>query len=80
MDTSTAPIDWRTALREQGRTIRWLAIQTGRPPRTVYAYSRGALTAPDEWLASASLALDVPVIDTLIVTVTRRFADGEATA
>jgi hypothetical protein len=81
MDTSTAPIDWRTALREQGRTIRWLAIQTGKSPRTVYGYSRGDLIAPADWLANAGRAMGIPVIDTLIVTVTRRFADdAEATA
>ena len=79
MDTPTIPTDWRTVLREQGRTIRWLALQTGRPPRTVYAYSQGRLQAPDDWLTAASEALGVPVIDTLIVTVTRQFS-GEATA
>ena len=78
MDTPTAPTDWRTVLDEQGRTIRWLAIQTGRPPRTVYAYSRGALKAPAEWLADASKALGVPVVDTLVVTITRQFTEGAA--
>ena len=49
--------DWRTVLREQGRTLRWLAIQTGKSPRTVYAYSRGDLVPPPEWMAAASRVL-----------------------
>lgn len=57
MDTPTERTDWRTVLREQGRTIRWLAIQTGRPPRTIYAYSRGDLRPTAEWLAAASRVL-----------------------
>jgi predicted transcriptional regulator len=63
MDTSTAPIDWRAALRDQGRTIRWLAQATGRTPRTVYAYSQGTRTPTADWLARVEHALGVPVID-----------------
>lgn len=54
--TTTTPV-WRTVLREQGRTIRWLAIQTGKSPRTVYAYSRRELVPPPDWIAAASLVL-----------------------
>jgi hypothetical protein len=61
MDKPTAPTDWRTTLIEQGRTLRWLAVQTGKSPRTVYAYSRGELTPPAKWLVLASLALGVDV-------------------
>jgi len=61
MDTPTERTAWRTVLREQGRTIRWLAIQTGKAPRTVYAYSRGDLVPPAEWIAAASAALGVEV-------------------
>ena len=61
MDTSTARNAWRTVLYEQGRTLRWLAVQTGKAPRTVYAYSRGDLIPPDEWLAAVSELLGVPV-------------------
>ncbi len=61
MDTPTARNDWRTVLREQGRTFRWLAVQTGKSPRTVYAYSRGDLVPPPEWIAAASLVLGVEV-------------------
>lgn len=57
MDTPTAQSAWRAVLKEQGRTIRWLAIQTGRPVRTVYAYSRGELVPTREWLAAASAVL-----------------------
>jgi lambda repressor-like predicted transcriptional regulator len=59
MDTSTARFDWRATLREQGRTLRWLALQTGKSPRTLYAYSRGDLVPPAEWIAAASRALGV---------------------
>lgn len=61
MDTSTAPFDWRTVLRAQGRTLRWLALQTGKSPRTVYAYSRGDLLPPQDWLAIVSSLLGEPV-------------------
>jgi hypothetical protein len=37
--------------------MRWLAIQTGKAPRTVYAYSRGDLIPTAEWLAAASRVL-----------------------
>jgi hypothetical protein len=57
MDTPTARNDWRTVLREQGRTLRWLALNTGKAPRTVYAYSRGDLVPPPEWIAAASRVL-----------------------
>ena len=62
MDTSTARTDWHTALREQGRTLRWLAIQTGKSPRTVYAYSRGDLVPPLEWIAAVSRVLGQEVV------------------
>ena len=62
MDIHTAPNAWRTVLREQGRTLRWLAIQTGRPPRTVYAYSQGQLTPTPEWLAAAARVLGKEVV------------------
>ena len=57
MDTPTARSAWRTVLTEQGRTLRWLAIQTGKAPRTVYAYSRGDLVPTAAWLAAASRVL-----------------------
>jgi hypothetical protein len=57
MDTSTTPNAWRTVLREQGRTLRWLAIQTGKAPRTVYAYSQGQLVPTREWLEKAAQVL-----------------------
>ena len=57
MEHPNAPTEWRTALKEQGRTMRWLAIQTGKSPRTVYAYSRGQLVPTAAWLAAASRVL-----------------------
>lgn len=50
MDTPTVPFDWRNVLRGQGRSLRWLADQTGKSRRTVYAYSRGDLVPPAEWV------------------------------
>ena len=41
--------------------MRWLAIQTGKSPRTVYAYSRGQLVPTEEWIAHASRVLGVEV-------------------
>ena len=56
MDTTTTR-SWRTVLVEQGRTLRWLALHTGKSPRTVYGYSRGELVPPAEWLARVSQVL-----------------------
>lgn len=61
MDTPTAPIDWRAALTAQGRSMAWLADQTGKSRRTVYAYSRRDLIPPKEWLALVSQLLEVQV-------------------
>ena len=55
---------WRTVLREQGRSIAWLADTTGRPRATVYGYARGDRRPTAEWLAKASEALGVPVDNT----------------
>lgn len=61
MDKSITDLDgtrhWKHTLREQGRTLRWLAKATGFNPRTVYAYSSGQLPATAEFLARASEAL-----------------------
>lgn len=61
MDISTHPLDWRTVLDAQGRTLRWLADQTGKSPRTIYAYSRGDLVPPDAWLGQVRDLLGEPV-------------------
>lgn len=58
---STETTYWRAVLVEQGRTITWLAKATGRPRRTLYAYSQGHLVPTREWLAAASKALGVEV-------------------
>ena len=53
--------DWRTVLLAQGRTLRWLAIQTGTKPRTVYAYSQGTRTPRPEWLEAVARVLGTEV-------------------
>jgi predicted transcriptional regulator len=57
---TTAP-NWRNVLRYQGRSIGWLADNTGKSRRTVYAYSRGELEPSKEWLRRVSLVLGVEV-------------------
>ena len=57
MDTPTEPKHWRTVLNEQGRSLTWLASMTGRPRRSIYAYSRGDMRPTKEWLEAASRAL-----------------------
>lgn len=61
MDKPTHLPDWRTELRAQGRTLTWLATATGRPRRTVYAYSQGQLRPTEAWLARVSEVLGVTV-------------------
>lgn len=48
---------WRIELREQGRTLRWLARVTGTPEGTIYAYSTGKRRPPDEWIERALAAM-----------------------
>lgn len=58
MDTSTPQNHWRTVLNEQGRSLSWLALQTGKPRRTVYAYASGQIkNPPAAWLAAVSRVL-----------------------
>jgi len=52
---------WRTILREQGRSLAWLAHRTGTPDQTVYAYSMGRRRPTRPWLEKVAVALDVPV-------------------
>jgi hypothetical protein len=59
MRKSPVAQQWRTTLQEQGRTLRWLAIQTEKSPRTVYAYSRGELVPPPEWIDAAKRAMGI---------------------
>lgn len=61
MQQSTADNHWLTVLREQGRTITWLAKATGRPRRSIYGYRRGEARPTAEWLAKASEVLGVEV-------------------
>lgn len=57
MQQPTDANNWLTVLREQGRTITWLARVTGRPRRSIYGYRRGEARPTPEWLAAASEAL-----------------------
>jgi len=58
MDTSDTQVqDWRAELRSQGRTLTWLAANTGVPRRTVYAYSQRTRPTPELWLAKVRVAL-----------------------
>lgn len=50
----------RNILREQGRTLTWLARLTGVSRATVYAYMRGARRPSVEWIDRAAAALGVP--------------------
>jgi len=59
MDTQSV-VTWRGVLREQGRSLAWLAQRTGTPARTVYAYSSGARVPTGAWLDRVALALGVP--------------------
>ncbi len=77
MDKSTTPIDWRTVLRDQGRTIGWLADRTGRPRRTVYSYAQGRLSAPREWLAQVAAILGVEIADEIGPELRRERARAE---
>ena len=63
--------DWRTVLREQGRSIGWLADQTGRSRRAVYHYSQGTHTPPDGWLDQVEELLGVHVVDRIAEAIER---------
>lgn len=52
---------WREAVLGQGRTLHWIARQTGKSQRTIYAYSRGELVPSDDWLAEVAALLATPV-------------------
>lgn len=62
MDKPTTHPAWRDLLTEQGRTLAWLADQTGWKRRTVYAYSTGQLRPTPAFLEAASRALGVQVV------------------
>lgn len=74
MDTQPAR-DWRTVLREQGRSIGWLADQTGRSRRAVYHYSQGTHTPPAGWLDDVENLLGEPVVDRVAEAIERARAE-----
>lgn len=49
--------DWRAALKDDDRTVPWLARKTKRAQTTVYRYSYGTLTPPVEWLREVAVLL-----------------------
>jgi hypothetical protein len=49
--------DWQADLRDQERTIPWLARKTGKSQSAVYAYAYGRNTPPPEWLRDAARVL-----------------------
>ena len=65
------PRDWRTVLRDQGRSIAWLADRTHRKRRTVYAWSQGTLVAPSDWLDEVEMLLGEPVVDRIAEAIER---------
>lgn len=54
--SATRP-SWRDLTFAQGRTLSWLAGQTGKSTRTIYAYSRGVLKPSEEWLTTVGQLL-----------------------
>jgi len=58
MEQSTAQTHhWKATLLAQGRSIKWLAIATETPARTIYAYSQRTRPTPEPWLAKVRVAL-----------------------
>lgn len=45
--------DWLADLRADERSVLWLARHTGKSSTQVYAYSRGEITPPLDWLDRA---------------------------
>lgn len=52
---------WATILRKQGRTMTWLARETGKTYPQVRNYYHGNAKAPDEWLDQVEALLGEPV-------------------
>lgn len=61
MSASLQRYRWREVLREQGRTLTWLAERTGVARVTVFAYSQGVRQPPKAWLARTAEVLGVPL-------------------
>lgn len=49
-ETAEVQLDWRAILREQGRTMTWLAQETGKTYPQVVSYSNGTAKTPPAWL------------------------------
>lgn len=59
-NVATSRDTWRDILREQGRSLAWLADHTAVARNTVYSYSMGRRTPTAAWLERAAIALGVP--------------------
>jgi hypothetical protein len=53
--------EWRTILKEQGRTMTWLAQQTGKSYPQIANWATGRAKAPEEWLDKVGELLGEPV-------------------
>lgn len=51
--------DWRQILREQGRTLTWLAQETGKTYPQVTSYAQGTAKVPADWLERVHQLLGV---------------------
>jgi len=60
-ETTEVLPSWRDVLKDQGRTMTWLASRSGKSHATVQAYAYGKLKAPEAWLAKVSELLGVAV-------------------
>ena len=61
--TTKSRYAWKEVLRDQGRSIAWLADRTATPRATVYSYACGARRPASAWLEKAAAALGVDVAD-----------------
>lgn len=52
---------WKTILRQQGRTMTWLAEQTGKTYPVIQTYANGRTSPPPEWLERVAELLGEPV-------------------
>ena len=51
--------NWREVLRQQGRSIAWLADRTGVARATVYSYSMGRRKPNEAWLNRVAVELGI---------------------
>jgi hypothetical protein len=49
-ETPEVQQDWRIELRRQGRTLTWLARETGRTYPQISAYAQGRAKIPEDFI------------------------------